>query len=413
MTDKNFTIVPSFGMSGEKQSIFIVNNYKKISKIGQKGNFSAYLLNDNGTRISLHIDKIESERIRTDLQDNNYEIKKIFCSVDIPKLKSQDKNNRIFDIVILVDELVIEIIKSAFIIYDSIAVLVHGVLSSPQIWDGLIYPNIENVLFLPFDYEKWNHMPAIFVLSSFNNFISEKLQNKGYLGRFDIICHSMGAQITRLWMMNYPDNNNCNAKSIRQWIGIAPVNHGSANADGFLANICAFFLKRPAFSQLKTNSFTTELLEKNEINESNNTVRYRIIVGYNGKRIRFFYYWYETTLIPNFLLRFMKHLGLSSGLPIPLSFNGISKSYISSQKMYYNTYYGDGVVANFLSQLFYASVDAFEGLNHSTIVKNDEVCALLKEYLINNPIVNKKSDFKDLVENDLKSHLRNKNLFFF
>jgi triacylglycerol esterase/lipase EstA (alpha/beta hydrolase family) len=49
-----------------------------------------------------------------------------------------------------------------------------------------------------------------------------KKQQTGYFGKVDIICHSMGAVVSR-WYIEKLDGRN----TIRQWIGLAPPNHGS------------------------------------------------------------------------------------------------------------------------------------------------------------------------------------------
>lgn len=392
-------------MSGEKnQTIIVQGLFHSSPHVLNQNWFSLYLINQNGRRINL---TIESADIVCETQrdtQNPARTIRISARADIPDSSSLNATDRTFDVIISEGTQEISRVKNAFHIYDSVAVLIHGFLASPQTFYWLQSHEDQQILFLTFDYEKQNFETAITVLTSFKDFIDMELTQKGYLGRFDIVCHSMGAQISRLWILNYPDNDNANAARVRQWIGIAPVNHGSAEADGRLVDIIAGFLNRPAFTQLKPNSMTTNLLEQNERNERENAVKYRIIIGYNGRRRRLFYVWYEKERIPGFILTLMRKIGFCEGVPIPFSYDGKTKAYNSSGKTYFKTYYGDGVVANCHSVISYASTDAFEGLNHSTILRDEDVCELIREYLVSNPDLQLNRDFEKEVKQDYQSH---------
>ena len=393
MLQEKALMTPNFGLSGEeKMSIHVDIELKDSDLIKKCDTFSLYLCNDSGTKI--HLNNLDV------CFDENWV--HIDGTIDTPHYSLFVKESRIFDLLLQYENNILNIYKLKFTIYDSVVVLVHGILSSSAIWSKLVEKGKDNILFFLFNYEKWNSWPAISIVDKFDNFIRENINSIGYTGKFDIICHSMGAQITRLWMLNYPTNNNKNVKRIRQWIGIAPVNHGCPSADKFLASVSAKVLNYPGFLELKTTSATTKLLEENEVYESSSYTNYRVIVGYNGEQKKLFYVWYERRLIPEFLQK-TKYWDLSEGFPIPLSYGGKSISYNSNQNTYYKTYYGDGSVANLFSILPYASLDAFDGLNHSTIVKDDDVIDLLVRYLISNPDVNTESKFKELVECEMST----------
>ncbi|PKL64691.1 MAG: hypothetical protein CVV32_06305 [Methanomicrobiales archaeon HGW-Methanomicrobiales-3] len=405
MNERTLSVFPSFGMSGEKNQMIIVEGFiNKPAPVPNGNGFSLYLVNKSGRRITL---TTESADIRCGTQsDAQNPAGTIWISAraDIPDSSSMNATDRTFDLILLEGQDEINRVKGAFHIYDSVAVLIHGFLASPQTFDSLQMHNDKRLLYLTFDYEKQNFETAITVLASFKVFIDTELTRKGYSGRFDIVCHSMGAQISRLWILNYPNNDNANAGKVRQWIGIAPVNHGSAGADGRLVDILAGFLNRPAFTELKTYSMTTNLLEQNERYERENAVRYRIIIGYNGRRRKLFYVWYENDRIPGFILYLLRRAGFSEGLPVPLSFDGKTKARNLSGKTYFKTYYGDGVVADCHSMLSYASTDAFDGLNHSTIIRDPDVCELIRLYLVSNPDLRMTGDFENEVEQDYHSH---------
>nr|WP_321352152.1 hypothetical protein [uncultured Methanoregula sp.] len=405
MSIQNLSISPSFGITNEENQIFTIQCkfHYTVPDPGHQ-HFSFCFVSETGRRINLDINSAEFSSDMTGSSQNPEKRIVFSASANLSGDFSEKCNDRTFDLVLFNGSQEIERQKNAFKIYDSIAVLIHGFLASPQTYQQLLVPKDNRILFLIFDYEYQNFETAIKILPSFNTFVEMELTQKGYTGRFDIVCHSMGAQISRLWMLNYPENNNTNATRVRQWIGVAPVNHGSAGADGHLADIVAHLLNRPAFTELKTRSTTTHLLACNEKHERENPIRYRIIIGYNGKRKHFFYVWYEKKIIPQYLLRLVGRMGFPEGLPIPISYDGKTLAYNSSDRVYFKTYYGDGVVANFHSLLSFASTDAFDGLNHSTILRDSKVCALIRRYLISNPELQQNHDFEKEIERDYLSH---------
>lgn len=408
MKSHTLSIIPSFGMSGEDNQEFIITCcFSDEFTLSSPNNLSLLLLNTTGLRIQLHIHTIWQER--DDQAVPKYPGKKltIHASTPIPDI-SDESSKRTFDLVLYDGDREIGHEKKSFFIYDSIAILVHGFLASPRTFDHVLATRDNDILFLVFNYEDKNFLPATQIQDSFHSFINRELTEKGYTGRFDIVCHSMGAQITRLWMYNYPVNNNANAVRVRQWIGIAPVNHGSAGADGFMAGIVGYLLNRPAFSELQTGSTTVKILDDNQKNEAENSVKYRVIIGYNGKKKWFFYVWYEQNFFPVWVQKILTRWGYPTGFPIPLGIRGLTRSYYRSGRVYYPTYYGDGAIANYLSILPYASIDDFEGRNHSAIMTDPDLCALVIHYLRDNPAVTRNRTFENIIESDLRSHLKSR-----
>ncbi|HEY0196406.1 MAG TPA: hypothetical protein VGC02_02425 [Methanobacterium sp.] len=83
----------------------------------------------------------------------------------------------------------------------------------------------EKIPYYEFDYLPATGDPYTYP-NDLDKFVFDIRASTGYTGKFDIVCHSMGALVSRFYMAR-----NENYKDIRQWIGIAPVNHGSALAD--------------------------------------------------------------------------------------------------------------------------------------------------------------------------------------
>ena len=179
-----------------------------------------------------------------------------------------------------------------------------------------------------------------------------------YKGKFDIICHSMGALVTR-WYMDKLDG----AKNIRQWIGIAPVNHGSAiaNLEWLIPNILGYFFNgltgtNPAETQMKTYSSTVLELNKKEINPD---ILYRNIVGINSsKEGKFNIFLNGKTRVENV-------------------------DYNTGKNYCYYTYWGDGVVALSQSKLEGAGIDIFDDLNHNSLLHDSKVLNRIISYLEN------------------------------
>jgi len=406
MKSHTLSIIPSFGMSGEENQEFIITcrSPDDIS-LSSPENLSAFLFNMTGLRIQLHIHTIRQERDGQVVPGCTGVNLTIHASGPIPNLSDKHAERR-FDLVLYDGDREVGQEKEVFFLYDSIVVLVHGFLASPRTFDHVLATREEGILFLVFNYEDKNFLPATRIQDSFHAFITRELTGNGYFGRFDIVCHSMGAQITRLWMHSYPANNNANAVRVRQWIGIAPVNHGSAGADGFMAAIVGSLFNRPAFSELQTGSMTVKILDDNQQNEAESLVKYRVIIGYNGRKKWFFYVWYEQDFFPAGVQKILTRWGFPNGFPIPLGIRGLTRSVYRPGKVYYPTYYGDGAIANYLSMLPYASIDAFEGRNHSAIMTDPEVCASVIHYLRDNPAVTRNRAFETVIESDLRSHLK-------
>ena len=111
-----------------------------------------------------------------------------------------------------------------------------------------------------------------------------------YKGQFDLVCHSMGALVSR-WYMDKLGG----ATSIRQWIGIAPVDRGAALADLRDKNLWpitpVISLLSPDWKPLGAITQMETLLPNNTVGQLNSLndgwpliqrgVTYRVLVGYN------------------------------------------------------------------------------------------------------------------------------------
>jgi triacylglycerol esterase/lipase EstA (alpha/beta hydrolase family) len=179
-----------------------------------------------------------------------------------------------------------------------------------------------------------------------------------YNGKFDIICHSMGALVTRF----YIEDNPANAQNIGQWIGIGPVNRGAAIADTYYhralaqqlhldpAETTKFFnelgtvvpMNSPAIFSMQTTN--PEIMALNE-HFTPTGINYKIIEGTNA------------TL---------------------LTLEAVEKT---ATGQYHFTLAGDGVVANAQSELPGVPIYKVNGANHLTIVDDSRVIAKVIEYL--------------------------------
>ena len=119
-------------------------------------------------------------------------------------------------------------------------ILIHGWNGSPETWDDLkIRLEQENIPYFILDYSEYNKADPRDVANTLDLKIEEYKAVNHYDGKFDIVCHSMGALVTR-WYIEQLDGE----KNIRQWIGIAPANHGCALADKPLGPFRLIFLAR-------------------------------------------------------------------------------------------------------------------------------------------------------------------------
>jgi PKD repeat protein len=117
-------------------------------------------------------------------------------------------------------------------------VLVHGVCSNSGIWQPMITELEKNGYdekeIWNFDYRANNMGDPRFIAFDLATFINKNRYDQSYngqryYGKIDIICHSMGAIVSR-WYMEKNDGG-IHGKDVRQWIGIAPAHGGSATAN--------------------------------------------------------------------------------------------------------------------------------------------------------------------------------------
>lgn len=97
----------------------------------------------------------------------------------------------------------------------------------------------EKIPYYEFDYLPATGDPYTYP-ADLEKFIFDIRASTGYTGKFDIVCHSMGALVSRFYMVRGD-----NYKNIRQWIGIAPVNHGTAFADLIDSKRILYLLIKP------------------------------------------------------------------------------------------------------------------------------------------------------------------------
>jgi pimeloyl-ACP methyl ester carboxylesterase len=140
-------------------------------------------------------------------------------------------------------------------------------------------------------YYEFNYLPAngnpVEYAHRLQRFMDDIIADSNYAGKFDIICHSMGAMVSRYYMENLGG-----ADKVRLWIGIAPVNQGAAITDNILLQALRFIIPRilrsffpdfnlmdPAISHMQTDSDTIRKLNDNGISPN---VVHKVIVGWNG-----------------------------------------------------------------------------------------------------------------------------------
>ncbi len=182
-----------------------------------------------------------------------------------------------------------------------------------------------------------------------------------YTGKYDLVCHSIGALVSRWYMEELGGG-----KDIRQWIGVAPVNHGAAFADfdSFSPGIIHFLinkLDKNSIYFLKTDSPVVVGLDENvEHGNPCPEVKYRVIMGYNG--------------YPHNSAFFLG--GLFGGRTWE------KETFPILGTNYYLTYLGDGIVANRQSFLEFAGLDYLDGYDHF-MTNSDTVINLVSNYIAN------------------------------
>jgi uncharacterized repeat protein (TIGR01451 family) len=246
-------------------------------------------------------------------------------------------------------------------------ILVHGFNSNSQAWATLMRKlNTEGIRYYAFDYSSENKQdPYTTSTMYFAPWVDQKRTDLGYgstryTGKFDIVCHSMGALVTRFYIDASPEN----AQNIGKWIGIAPVNKGVAAVDVYYhrqlaqtqlgmspASSAVYFalmqtavpMKSSAVSNMQTTD--KEIIALNE-HFSPTSINYHIIEGT------------KATI---------------------LGYRTIGKTAAGTYRW---TDAGDGIVANAQSELPGVPFDTISGVSHSNLLKNPtvigHVLALLK-----------------------------------
>ena len=175
--------------------------------------------------------------------------------------------------------------------------------------------------------------------------------------KFTIVCHSMGALVTR-WCIEREGG----AENVVQWVGIGPTSHGSA-LDDLAPDLLFIFnpLTSKPFEQTKTDSDTVKGLDDPNFGAKGlaHNVTYRVIVGNNTNNVKGFGY-------------------DMAGLPAVIFLNGKTWARLPgctgpSQRCHYRTLRGDGVVANVQSWIDCADFQSFTGLSHLGLTHNRTV----------------------------------------
>ncbi|HOI72008.1 MAG TPA: hypothetical protein PLC38_06950 [Methanobacterium sp.] len=276
-------------------------------------------------------------------------------------------------------------------------ILIHG--WRPRKRDGVLVEwnvmkkalNRENIPYFEFDYLPATGDPYTYP-ADLDKFIFDIRASTGYTGKFDIVCHSMGALVSRFYMAR-GDNYN----GIRQWIGIAPVNHGTAFADLIDSKRILYLLIKPFiylyFKDIGSSGAVANMRTKDtqtlELNKSGpkrdgimSGVTYRTILGR------------EVPSKSQFISRIMGAVEwlVSSSREEYASYQSVKESgYLptrvkltrNGETIYKWTVDGDGAVANAQSILNNIEPDIISGVGHNQLTKDPTVIDLVIKYYKN------------------------------
>jgi pimeloyl-ACP methyl ester carboxylesterase len=255
-------------------------------------------------------------------------------------------------------------------------VLVHGWRGSPGTWANLTNSLATNGIdYILVDYSPGTGDPRVYAQKVAGAITTRR--NAGYAGKFDIVCHSMGAMVSR-WYMEEQNHG----ADIREWIGIAPVNQGAALANypeylSVLAWVASAAIEDVrsdgAVTEMRTGSDTVSRLKAASRVPG---VIYRNIVGYNCCA------W----TIPPTPCTCLGSLSIN----FPNQFETRGKTVASiDDELGHNhphawTYFGDGIVALVQSELpGSVSTDCFMNQGHTSLPTNAPVVAQVVKYLLN------------------------------
>lgn len=245
-------------------------------------------------------------------------------------------------------------------------------------------------------YYEFNYLPATGdpynYPTDLGKFIFDIRASTGYTGKFDIVCHSMGALVSRFYMMK-----NDNYKNIRQWIGIAPVNHGSALADLIDSRRLLYLLLKPllylyfrdigssgAVANMRT--YDRQTLELNSSGPGHDGVMpgvtYHIIIGHQVPA--------QTKFISKLMGMVEWLIGTSK--EEYESYKSVKrKGYLptrvklveNGETVYRWTAKGDGAVANEQSILGNITPKLIRGVGHNDLTKDPTVIELVVNFYKN------------------------------
>jgi len=225
-------------------------------------------------------------------------------------------------------------------------VLVHGLNGKPSDWDKLTQELRKNdIPVWIFDYNGKTHDGVIPNAIRLQDFIDTQRSQNNYDGEIDIICHSMGAQVSRYYMEKLHTDN-----KIRQWMGIGPATHGSAIADeqNPFYDFGVYQVAGFARNDLQTNNnlgLSDDVTQRDTL--------YHVLTGIN----------------------YNEHYSFLCGVPTTRV-----KYQQDGQTYYSDTYIGDGAVAGEQSRLSGASFEWFFDINHFDLPSNPVVISRILQY---------------------------------
>lgn len=289
-------------------------------------------------------------------------------------------------------------------------VLVHGWNGDPSAWTALERKlDDAGIPYWTFNYSAYNTDDPRPTATNLSKFIQLKRDETGYTGKIDIVCHSMGALVSRWYIEKLGGQEH-----VRQWIGIGPVNHGSNFADGLdlpnakaFLEVCTDYLnaynewaelkgypqsERTAqqltagVTQLRTNSETVTNLS-NDVSSHN--IKYHVLVGKNLKENPDFFLLWSTkkggiSLVQIIIYAFSDEHSPSHGTTA-VKWTDERGNVISGWTNIDEgwTFWGDGIVANRQSFLKGATTDYFEGVDHIALPSDQNVIDTTIKYLQN------------------------------
>ncbi|WP_440950782.1 PKD domain-containing protein [Methanosphaerula subterraneus] len=205
------------------------------------------------------------------------------------KISFTDVKEGLYDVVVTTPDGTTKSLEKGFHVLPIPVVLIHGWNSGPGMWDALTPAlNKEGIQYWNFPYDaSADPTASADVLATYirdkRSSYRPDLYPNGYTGKIDIVCHSMGAIVSR-WYMEHNGHGN----EVRQWIGIAPAHGGSAGADLlnihegptdttlFEAIICSALGDSTRY--LKTTTDPAMYLKYDQLSRS---TTYRVIAGWN------------------------------------------------------------------------------------------------------------------------------------